>query len=198
MIQLTRLNNARLAVNCDLIKYVEEAPDTVITLLNGEKLVVRETTEQVIERVRDFRRSVLIADPDAALPSGMRANCGDARRALGQRRRTRRVDKSSFMGIIVGLGGIIAGLLLEGGKLAQVLQPTAAIIVFGGTLGAVLLQFPMPVVALGFPPAGAGLLRAQAGSATDRAATGHLRQQGAALRHRFARRRSASPAATPS
>ena len=60
MIQLTRLNNARLAVNCDLIKYVEEAPDTVLTLLNGEKLVVRETTEQVIERVRDFRRSVLI------------------------------------------------------------------------------------------------------------------------------------------
>ncbi len=52
MIQLTRLNNTRLAVNSDLIKYVEEAPDTVITLLNGEKLVVRETTEQVIERVR--------------------------------------------------------------------------------------------------------------------------------------------------
>lgn len=59
MIQLTRLNNTRLAVNCDLIKYVEEAPDTVITLLNGEKLVVRETTEQVIERVRDYRRSIL-------------------------------------------------------------------------------------------------------------------------------------------
>jgi len=77
MIQLTRLNNARLAVNCDLIKYVEEAPDTVLTLLNGEKLVVRETTEQVIERVRDFRRSVLIADPDAASPSCMRANGAD-------------------------------------------------------------------------------------------------------------------------
>lgn len=59
MIQLTRLNNARLAVNCDLIKYVEEAPDTVITLLNGEKLVVRETTAEVIDRVREFRRSIL-------------------------------------------------------------------------------------------------------------------------------------------
>ena len=66
MIQLTRLNNARLAVNCDLIKYVEAAPDTVITLLNGEKLVVRESTEQVIERVRDFRRSVLTANPEPA------------------------------------------------------------------------------------------------------------------------------------
>ena len=59
MIQLTRLNNARLAVNCDLIKYVEEAPDTVLTLVSGEKLVVRETTEQVIEQVRQFRRSIL-------------------------------------------------------------------------------------------------------------------------------------------
>jgi flagellar protein FlbD len=77
VIQLTRLNNARLAVNCDLIKYVEEAPDTVLTLLNGEKLVVRETTEQVIERVRDFRRSVLIAGPDNASPSGVRANSAD-------------------------------------------------------------------------------------------------------------------------
>jgi len=60
------------------------------------------------------------------------------------------VDKSSFMGVIVGLGGIVLGLLLEGGKLSQVIQPTAAIIVFGGTLGAVLLQYPMPVVASAF------------------------------------------------
>ena len=65
MIQLTRLNNSRLAVNCDLIKYVEQSPDTVITLLSGEKLLVRETTEQVIERVRDFRRSVLPGAPGA-------------------------------------------------------------------------------------------------------------------------------------
>jgi flagellar protein FlbD len=68
MIQLTRLNNTRLAVNCDLIKYVEEAPDTVITLLNGEKLVVRETTAEVIECVRRFRRSVLAGAPEAPAP----------------------------------------------------------------------------------------------------------------------------------
>ena len=63
MIQLTRLNNARLALNSDLIKYVEAAPDTVITLLSGEKLVVRETTEQVIERVLDFRRAIVRSAP---------------------------------------------------------------------------------------------------------------------------------------
>jgi len=60
------------------------------------------------------------------------------------------VDKSSFAGLLLGLGGIVTGLLLEGGKLSQVVQPTAAIIVFGGTLGAVLLQYPMPVVASAF------------------------------------------------
>ena len=60
------------------------------------------------------------------------------------------MDKSSFLGLLVGVGGITAGLLLEGGRLSQVLQPTAAIIVFGGTLGAVLLQFPTPVVACAF------------------------------------------------
>jgi chemotaxis protein MotA len=56
------------------------------------------------------------------------------------------VDKASWGGVVLALGGVIGGLLLEGGRLAQVLQPTAALIVFGGTLGAVLLQFPLPVV----------------------------------------------------
>jgi chemotaxis protein MotA len=60
------------------------------------------------------------------------------------------VDKSSFTGLILGIGGIITGLILEGGKISQILQPTAAIIVFGGTLGAVMLQFPMPVVTAAF------------------------------------------------
>lgn len=56
------------------------------------------------------------------------------------------MDKSSIGGIVLALGGILAGLLLEGGNFRQVLQPTAAMIVFGGTLGAVMLQFPMPVL----------------------------------------------------
>jgi chemotaxis protein MotA len=56
------------------------------------------------------------------------------------------VDKASIAGLLLGLFGIIGGLLLEGGKLSQILQPTAAMIVFGGTAGAVLLQFPLPVV----------------------------------------------------
>jgi flagellar protein FlbD len=59
MIQLTRLNNHPLVVNSDLIKFVEQAPDTVITLVNGEKIVVRESAQDVLARVVQFRRSVL-------------------------------------------------------------------------------------------------------------------------------------------
>lgn len=59
MIKLTRLNNQPLVVNCDLIKSVENAPDTVLTLVTGEKIIVRETTEQILERVVAFRRAIL-------------------------------------------------------------------------------------------------------------------------------------------
>jgi chemotaxis protein MotA len=56
------------------------------------------------------------------------------------------VDKASVGGVLLGMAGILGGLLLEGGKVSQILQPTAAMIVFGGTTGAILLQFPLPVV----------------------------------------------------
>ena len=59
MIWLTRLNNHPLAVNSDLIKFVEEAPDTVLTLVNGEKIIVREGAEEVLYRITEFRRSLL-------------------------------------------------------------------------------------------------------------------------------------------
>jgi chemotaxis protein MotA len=56
------------------------------------------------------------------------------------------MDAGSLAGILLALGGILAGLILEGGHLGQVLQPTAAMIVFGGTAGAVMLQFPLAIV----------------------------------------------------
>ena len=59
MIQLTRLNNHPLAVNSDLIKFIEQAPDTVITLITGEKIVVRESAADVLNRIIEFRRAVL-------------------------------------------------------------------------------------------------------------------------------------------
>jgi chemotaxis protein MotA len=60
------------------------------------------------------------------------------------------MDKSSFGGIILALGGILLGLTLEGGKIAQVMQPTSAMMVLGGTIGAVMLQFPLSVIMQAF------------------------------------------------
>jgi chemotaxis protein MotA len=56
------------------------------------------------------------------------------------------VDRGTVTGILVALAGIGIGLVVEGGKLSQVVQPTAALIVLGGTIGAVLVQFPLSVV----------------------------------------------------
>jgi chemotaxis protein MotA len=60
------------------------------------------------------------------------------------------MDKASIGGAFLALAGIVAGLTIEGGNLGQVLQPTAALIVFGGTMGAVLLQFPLTTVGAAF------------------------------------------------
>ena len=56
------------------------------------------------------------------------------------------MDKATLGGLLLALGGIFLGLFLEGGNVGQLLQPTAAMIVFGGTLGAVLINFPLLVV----------------------------------------------------
>jgi len=56
------------------------------------------------------------------------------------------VNKSILSGIVVSLSGLAMGLYFDGGKIGQMMQPTAALIVFGGTLGAVMVQFPFSVV----------------------------------------------------
>jgi chemotaxis protein MotA len=56
------------------------------------------------------------------------------------------VNKGTLSGIGVALAGIAVGLYLDGGKVGQMLQPTAALIVFGGTFGAVMVQFPFSVL----------------------------------------------------
>jgi flagellar protein FlbD len=67
MIELTRLNGSPLVINCDLIKYAEASPDTVLTLITGEKLVVLEPCTEVSQRTLDYRATVLRrAWPEAA------------------------------------------------------------------------------------------------------------------------------------
>ena len=57
-----------------------------------------------------------------------------------------RPDIATFAWLVIATGGIVGGLLLEGGEIHDIAQYTAAIIVLGGTLGAVLVATPMPVV----------------------------------------------------
>jgi flagellar protein FlbD len=63
MIQLTRLNNHLLIINSDLVKLIENAPDTVLTLVTGEKIVVLESSDVVLDRIVEFRRRILSGLP---------------------------------------------------------------------------------------------------------------------------------------
>lgn len=59
MIELTKLQNAKIVVNADMIEFVESTPDTLITTSTGKKLMVQESVEKVIELVIAYRRRIL-------------------------------------------------------------------------------------------------------------------------------------------
>lgn len=80
MIHLTRLNGNPLVVNSELIKYAEASPDTVLTLTTGEKIVVLESCEEVVQRTVSYRARVFAAASafQAVAESGAaRPDCGD-------------------------------------------------------------------------------------------------------------------------
>jgi flagellar protein FlbD len=56
MIELTKLQNQRIVVNAELIEFIESTPDTMITTTSGKKLIVKESVEEVIEKVVRYRR----------------------------------------------------------------------------------------------------------------------------------------------
>ena len=59
MIHVTRINQTPLVLNSDLIEHLEATPDTVISLTSGQKYVVRETLDEVVNRIVEFRRRIL-------------------------------------------------------------------------------------------------------------------------------------------
>ncbi len=75
MIQLTRLNHVPLIVNADLIEHVEVTPDTVVALTTGQKFLVLESAEEVVERVIQFRRAIIAGRLPVEEGSGRRP-CG--------------------------------------------------------------------------------------------------------------------------
>lgn len=72
MIHLTRLNGNPIVVNSELIKFAESSPDTMLTLVNGEKLIVREGLCEVTDRVLQYRAR-LLADVARQLPERVAA-----------------------------------------------------------------------------------------------------------------------------
>lgn len=62
MILVHRLgkDNEELVVNVDQIEFVEGHPDTVLSMINGRKIIVKETKEEIIKKVVEFKRSILI------------------------------------------------------------------------------------------------------------------------------------------
>jgi flagellar protein FlbD len=68
MIHLTRINRVPLVVNSDLIEHVEVTPDTILSLTTGQKFVVRESADEVIHRIIEFRRAIRQSSDSEALP----------------------------------------------------------------------------------------------------------------------------------
>ncbi len=58
MIRLTRLNHEPIVVNAELIEYLESTPDTVISLVNGQKMTVLENLDQVMTEIVDYQRQI--------------------------------------------------------------------------------------------------------------------------------------------
>jgi flagellar protein FlbD len=58
MIRVSRLNGKEYIINCELIKFIEATPDTVITLTSGEKIMVRENTDQIVQSTMNYKKKL--------------------------------------------------------------------------------------------------------------------------------------------
>lgn len=58
MIKVTRLDGSELIVNCELVEFLEQTPDTVISLVNGKKFVVKEDAAKIVGRVVEYKRAI--------------------------------------------------------------------------------------------------------------------------------------------
>lgn len=70
MIALTRLDGSRLVINADQIAWLETLPDTVVSMMNGEKVIVREDVEAVVQRITEYKRSLVMPSLRSLYSSG--------------------------------------------------------------------------------------------------------------------------------
>lgn len=76
LIKLTRLNRSTVAVNPDHIAWIDAAPDTTLCLIGGDKLIVRESLDELVDKVIDFRRLVRLV-PSAEVREDLAMTEGD-------------------------------------------------------------------------------------------------------------------------
>jgi flagellar protein FlbD len=74
MIAATRLDGTSILLNAELVEWIEETPDTLVVLVNGEHLMVRESPEELLRRVVDYKRSILAGPSLRAVARPVAAN----------------------------------------------------------------------------------------------------------------------------
>lgn len=63
MINVTRLNGKKFVINCELIEFIEETPDTVITFTTGTKVIVRESADELVKKIKKYKKEIYGRDP---------------------------------------------------------------------------------------------------------------------------------------
>lgn len=96
MLKLTRLNNHTVAINPDHITWVEETPDTTLSFINGEKLMVRESLDELIASVVQYRRVVRMVEPEGAPLGPVEGDPPRLGAFSSQRRMSERPRRTSF------------------------------------------------------------------------------------------------------
>lgn len=148
MILVHRLSGEPLYLNADLVESVETTPDTVVTLVDGRRVFVQEEPSAVVERVRSFRASLLVAADDmreSRVTRGTAPNlsvvpgAGDARQP--PRDEEGRVDLLFIAGLLVALGGIVLAMVIDGNSLGPLVGPSSFLLVVTATIGAAIMSY---------------------------------------------------------
>lgn len=58
MISITKINHRELIINCDLIERIESNPDTTITMTTGQKIIVKESVDDIIDKIIYYKRKI--------------------------------------------------------------------------------------------------------------------------------------------
>lgn len=135
MIRVHRLTGEALYLNADLVEAVEATPDTMIGLVDGRKIVVRETPETVVSLVREFRASLLVTADELRTQNATPGTLSIVHDDDGG------VDVLFVVGLVAALLGIVIAMVLDGNALRPLLSPSSFVLVSTATVGAAVMSY---------------------------------------------------------